>query len=187
MVLRFGRRRKGDSTDGEHDIVLGLMDLKPTPSGPHDPALPAVPRRHPFTSTFLALFLLDGATGLLAGVGYLLGRRLFDPDRFSDVLIPFGFALLMGALVQVSLSFSRGMRWSARIIGLCVVAYWMVQMMILLVVAVFWTITRGLEAPPPEGTALSDPALGTLLLIVNTLQLALGIWATRDLSRGHYL
>ena len=160
------------------------MDLKPPPPGPHGPA---VPRRHPFTSTFLVLFLLDGAMGFMAGIAYLLGRQPFDPDSFSDLLMPFGFALLMGALVQVSLSFSRGMRWSARIIGLCVVAYWMLQMMVILVATVFWTITRGLDSPPPEGALLSDPTLGTILLAINTLQLVLGIWAARDLSRGHYL
>ena len=163
------------------------MDLKSTPPGPHGPALPAIPRRHPFTSTFLVLFLLDGAMGFMAGLAFLLDRRPFDPDRFSDLLMPFGLALLMGALVQVSLSFSRGMRWSARIIGLCVVVYWMLLMMVILVGGVFWMITHGLEAPPPEGVLLSDPALGTLLLAINTLQLVLGIWAARDLSRGHYL
>ncbi len=163
------------------------MDLKPSPPGPRGPALPAVPQRHPFTSTFLVLVLLDGAMGFMAGLAYLLGRQPFDPDRFSDLLMPFGFALLMGALVQVSLSFSRGMRWSARIIGLCVVAYSMLQMMVILVAGVFWMITRGLDAPPPEGALLSDPALGTIQLAINTLQLVLGIWAARDLSRGHYL
>jgi hypothetical protein len=133
------------------------------------------------------LFLLDGATGFMAGVAYLMGRRPFDPDRFSDLLIPFGLALLMGALVQVSLSFSGGMRWSARIIGLCVVAYWMLQMLVILVVGVFWMITHGVDAPPPEGTLISDPVLGIILLAINTLQLVLGIWAARDLSGGHYL
>lgn len=163
------------------------MDLKPPPAEPHGPALPAIPRRHPFTSTFLVLFLLDGAMGLMAGLAYLMDRWPFDPDRFSDLLMPFGLALLMGALVQVSLSFSRGMRWSARIIGLCVVLYWMLQMMLILLAVLFWMITHGLDAPPPEGALLSDPAQGTLLLAINTLQLVLGIWAARDLSRGHYL
>ncbi len=163
------------------------MDLKPTSPGPRGPALPAVPRRHPFTSTFLVLFLLDGAMGFMAGLAYLMGRRPFDPERLYDLFMPFGLALLMGALVQVSLSFSRGMRWSARIIGLCVVAYWMLQMTALLVVVVFWMITHGLDAPPPEGALLSDTAEGTLLVAINTLQLVLGIWAARDLSRGHYL
>ncbi len=163
------------------------MDLKPTPSGPRGPAVPAVPQRHPFTSTFLVLFLLDGAMGFMTGLAYLLDRRPFDPERFSDLFMPFGLALLMGALVQVSLSFSRSMRWSARILGLFVVAYWMLQMMMILVAGVFWMITQGLDAPPPGGTLLSDPAEGTVLLAINTLQLVLGIWAARDLSRGHYL
>lgn len=163
------------------------MDPKPTPPGPRGPAVPAVPQRHPFTATFLVLFLLDGVIGFLAGLAYLLGRLPFDPDQFSDVLMPFGLAMLMGALVQVSLSFSRGMRWSARIIGLWVVANWMAQMMLILAVGMFWAITRGLDAPPPDGALVSDPVLGTILLAINTLQLALGIWAVRDLSGGHYL
>lgn len=171
----------------EHDIVHGLMDLKSSSPEAHGPALPAVPKRHPFTSTFLALFLLDGAVGLLAGMAYLLGRRPFDPDGFSDVLTPFALALLMGAVVQVSLSFSRRMRWSARIVGLFVVAFWMAQMMTVLVAVVFWAATHGLDAPPPEGPLVSDPTLGAILVTINILQLALGIWAARDLSRGHYL
>jgi hypothetical protein len=163
------------------------MDPISPSQGPADPALPAVPRRHPFISTFLALFLLDGVLGWLAGVAYLLGRRPLDPDQFSDVLVPFGFALLMGAMVQVSLSFSRGMRWSARLIGLCVVVYRMLEMVAILLVGVYFAVTQGLDAPPPEGAMLSDPTIGTILLTINTLQLGLGIWAARDLSRGHYL
>ena len=76
--------------------------------------------RHPFISTFLVLFLGDGVVGLVVGVAHLTSRSLFDPDRLLPVMGPFGLALLMGAMVQVTLAFSRNMRWSARWIGLFV-------------------------------------------------------------------
>lgn len=135
--------------------------------------------RHPFTSTFLLLFLLDGFLGMAVGMALLTGRTLFDPDNLLPVTGPFGLALLLGAMVQVTLAFSRNMRWSARWIGLFVIFWQFVaEGAILLLVPT--------EVLAPEEPLLADPAAGWMLIAVNTLQLGLGLWAAMDLREGHY-
>jgi hypothetical protein len=157
------------------------MDTADTPEAPSPAA------RHPFTSTFLVLFLLDGFWGFVSGLAYSMERWPFDPESLEDVASPFGLALLMGALVQMSLSFGRGMRWSARLIGVFVVAFQFLSMVAVLLAAAYVQITQGPEALASKATVFSDPVLGVILLVVNTMQLSLGLWAARDLSRGHYL
>ena len=112
-------------------------------------------------------------------MAHLTGRTLFDPDKLLPVTGPFGLALLLGAMVQVTLAFSKNMRWSARWIGLFVIFWQFVaEGAILLLVPV--------DALAPEEPLLADPAAGWLLIAVNTMQLGLGIWAARDLHEGHY-
>ena len=113
--------------------------------------------------------------GLVVGVAHLTSRSLFDPDRLLPVTGPFGLALLLGAMVQVTLAFSRNMRWSARWIGLFVIGWQVLGEVVAIVVD-----------RPADGPLLSDPELGWLLLAVNALQLSLGVWAAWDLAHGHY-
>jgi hypothetical protein len=135
--------------------------------------------RHPFVTTFLVLFLVDAAFGLVVSVTLLTSRSLFDPDVLLPVTGPFGIALLLGAMVEVTLAFSRNMKWSARWIGLFVLG-WQFGSELLVIVLV------AAGALPQEGPLLADRALGGFLLGVNLLQVALGAWAVRDLSGGHY-
>jgi len=135
--------------------------------------------RHPFVSIFLILYFLDALLGLGAAAGYLTSRSLFDPDALLPLAGPFGLALLLGAMVEVTLAFTRNMRWSARWIGLFVIA---AQFGIQSVAILFIS----LGALPQGAPQLSDRGEGFLLLGLNLLQLTLGIWAAWDLSRGHF-
>lgn len=135
--------------------------------------------RHPFVTTFLVLFLLDAAFGLVAAVTLLTSRALFDPDVLLPVTGPFGIALLLGAMVEVTLAFSRNMRWSARWIGLFVLGWQFGSEFAVIVLVVAGVL-------PQEGPLFADRTLGWFLLGVNLLQIALGAWALLDLSGGHY-
>ena len=137
--------------------------------------------RHPFISTFLVLFLLDGSLGVVVGVAYLTSRSLFDPDRLLPWAGPFSLALLLGAMVQVTLTFSRNMRWSARWIGLFVLVS---QVLPVLVLVTFLPAGPGTS---PDTVVLPDAALGWLSIGMSTAQLLLGAWAAWDLSGGHYI
>lgn len=135
-----------------------------------------------YTSFFLIIFLLDGLLTILNSILNLLKIDVLNGMIFKILLGIFHNVVLPLAIAQVIIAFRRRLKWSAKIIGL----YPLVILLTSIVIGVGYFITT--KAP------INDANFSTLmmylyvyLLIVGTIQLIVGLWASKDLSSGHYI
>ncbi|MBU4338713.1 hypothetical protein KKB43_05860 [Patescibacteria group bacterium] len=109
------------------------------------------------------MFLIDGLLAILEGGDGLLGLRIYYGDFFQFFAAIFSLAIGICAIIQIIIGFVEKLRWSARIIGLYVLFYIAIIMI---------------------GTVHN---INIFSLLVGLLQILLFFWASKDLSKGHYL
>lgn len=140
-----------------------------------------------FCAVYLYLFGFDAVLGLFGVIATFLGSRLalnFIVRIFFDT---FSYALFILSVIQVVLGIIKKFRWSARIIGIYVVFYFIATMIISFFYSIY-LIYQGIE-PGAELTAylLLSPLLNIWSAFIGLIQLGLFFWAVKDLSKGHYL
>lgn len=119
--------------------------------------------KNKFCTVFLYMFLIDGLLAILEGGEGLLGIRIFHGGFFSFFTAIFSLIIAICAIIQIIIGFAEKLRWSARIIGLYVLLY----IAIIMIGAVH--------------------NINIFSFLVGLLQILLFFWASKDLSKGHYL
>jgi hypothetical protein len=131
-----------------------------------------------YCSFFLYIFLIDAVLNILRNLANLLGLTLLGSAPMKVAEGVFHSLFIVLAIVQVIIAFRNKLKWSAKIIGL----YPLFFAVVALIVGIFM-----MQAQKPVINANNllqiSRGLSVYLLSVSILQLLIGIWARRDLSK----
>jgi hypothetical protein len=135
-----------------------------------------------FTSIFLIILIVDSILTVGRSMLNLLNHTILNAPivKFYEGLFHTIFLIL--AIAQVIISFTKKLKWSAKIIGLYPVTISMLSMIMGISFLFF--------GKSPDSKFYIDSLMRHLdvyLLSLGIVQFLIALWAMRDLSNGHYM
>lgn len=134
-----------------------------------------------YCSFFLHIFFIAAGLTIFRNLINLFTFTLLDsfPIKIAEGIFHNLFVIL--AIVQTVIAFRNKLKWTAKIIGL----YPLFFTAISLIIGIFMMST---QKPFVNANNLLQiaRAQSLYLLIVGIVQLLIGIWARKDLAKGHY-
>ncbi len=130
-----------------------------------------------FTSIFLIIFLVDSVLTVIQSLLYLSGINLFDAVAVKTLRALLSFSMLPLSIIQVIVYFKHKLKFSAFVLGF----YPIVVVLISMLVGTYIFIVKKVVFNTSEYLH----TIHLIMLIGGTIQLLIGIWAWKDLSKGH--
>jgi hypothetical protein len=134
-----------------------------------------------FTTIYLYLFIANSILILLRAALDTYGIHVFVVSPLKEADITFNFTILPLAIVQAVIAFSYKQKRSAKAIAL----YPLILTAIAMIIGISMVVAKW-----PPITNINDLIIKKIAIIfaltIGIPQLIIGIWAAKDLARGHY-